>query len=208
VEYLHAGPDFHGTHYLDNVDVGGVTFKDAAAGYSLAYLLALINSSVLRWYFPHVAAPLRVGAWSANKQYLSLMPFLPLDLKNPAERAQHDAVVKLIDHLVWLKTQPSVIESSRDNPIDPDIAAYIEQWVNALVYELYFPAEICAAGLQFFELTESLKLPALDSLPAAADRLERFRKLHKEWSGQGHGLHIALDKLRTLDLVRTIEGQT
>jgi hypothetical protein len=101
-----------------------------------------------------------------------------------------------------------VIESSREHPVDPDIAAYIEQWVNALVYELYFPAEFRAAGLQFFELTESLKLPALDSLPTAAgDRLERFRKLHKEWSGQGHQLRIALDKLRTLDLVRTIEGQ-
>jgi hypothetical protein len=208
VEYLHAGPDFHGTHYLDNVDVGGVTFKDTAASYSLAYLLALINSSVLRWYFPHVAAPFRGGFRSANKQYLSLVPFRPLDLNNPAERAQHDAVVKLIDQLVWLKTQPSVIESSREHPVDPDIAAYIEQWVNALVYELYFPAEFRAAGLQFFELTESLKLPALDSLPTAAgDRLERFRKLHKEWSGQGHQLRIALDKLRTLDLVRTIEGQ-
>lgn len=175
----------------------------------MAYLLALINSSVLRWYFPHVAAPFRGGFRSANKQYLSLVPFLPLDLKNPAERAQHDAVVKLVDQLVWLKTQASVIQSSRQYPVDPDIAAYIEQWVNALVYELYFPAELHAAGLQFFELTESLRLPALDSLPAAAaDRLERFRKWHKEWSGQGHRLRIALDKLRTLDLVRTIEGQT
>ena len=209
VEYLHAGPDFQGAHFLDNVDVGGVTFKDSAANHSLAYLLALINSSVLRWYFPKVAAPLRVGAWSANKQYLSLMPFLPLDTSKSAESAKHNAVVQLVDWLVWLKTQPSIATSTREQPIDPDIAAYIEQWINALVYELYFPAEIQAAGLRFFELTESLKLPALDTLPtAAADRLERFRKLHKEWSGQGHRLRIALDKLRTLDLVRTIEGQT
>jgi hypothetical protein len=48
----------------------------------------------------------------------------------------------------------------------------------------------------------------LDSFPTEPSaRLERFRKLHKEWSAQGHRLRIALDKLRTLDLVRTIEGE-
>jgi len=208
VEYLHSAPDLHGTHFLDNVDVGGVTFKESATHHSLAYLLAILNSPVLRWFFPHVAAPFRGGFRSANKQYLSLVPFRPLDLTKPAELAQHAALTRLVDLLIWLHAQPSVAESTRDNPVDPDIAAYLEQWVNALVYELYFPAELHEAGLHFFELTESLRPPLLDSLPCEPpDRLERFRKLHKEWSAQGHALRITLDKLRSLDLVRTIEGE-
>jgi hypothetical protein len=53
-----------------------------------------------------------------------------------------------------------------------------------------------------------LNPPALASLPVEASvRLERFRKLHKEWIAFGHRLCIALDKLRALDLVRTIKDQ-
>jgi hypothetical protein len=49
VEFLHAAPDFDGTHYLDNVDVGGVTYKESAATrHHLSYLLALLNSRLMR----------------------------------------------------------------------------------------------------------------------------------------------------------------
>lgn len=165
-------------------------------------LLGILNSTVLDFYHHRIASQMRGGWFSYESRFIKNLPIAP---SSPAQQA---VLIRLSEWLLWLHAQPSVAESSREHPVDPDIAAYIEQWVNALVYELYFPAEIRAAGLQFFELTESLKLPALDSLPtAAADRLERFRKLHKEWSGQGHRLRIALEKLRTLDLVRTIEGQ-
>ena len=131
---------------------------------------------------------------------------LPVPVEE-GRKPRNPSVERLVELLSWLQTQPSVAKSTREHPVDPDIAAHLEQWVNALIYELYFPTEIHAASLQFFDLTESLKLPALDSLPTEpAARLERFRKLHKEWSSQGHRLRIALDKLRTLDLVRTIEG--
>jgi type I restriction-modification system DNA methylase subunit len=165
-------------------------------------LLGILNSTVLDFYHHRIASQMRGGWFSYESRFIKNLPIAP---SSPAQQA---VLIRLSEWLLWLHAQPSVAESSREHPVDPDIAAYIEQWVNALVYELYFPAEIQAAGLRFFELTESLKLPAPDSLPtAAADRLERFRKLHKEWSGQGHRLRIALDKLRTLDLVRTIEGQ-
>ncbi|HRY49123.1 MAG TPA: Eco57I restriction-modification methylase domain-containing protein [Candidatus Paceibacterota bacterium] len=207
VEYLHAAPDFHGTHYLDNVDVGGVTFKETAGKYRLGYLLALLNSSVLRWYFPHVAAPFRGGFRSANKQYLSLVPFHQLDMNKPVERLHHDTVVHLVDWLVWLKTQPSVAESTREHPRDPLIAAYFELWLNALVYELFFPAELHAAGLQFFDLTAQHTLPALSAWSEITERLSKIRDRYEQLSAGGHALRVALETLQTLDLVRIIEGK-
>ena len=132
-EYLHAAPDLDGTHFLDNVDVGGVTFKDSAANYSLTYLLALINSSVLRWYFPQVAAPLRVGAWSANKQYLSLMPFRPINFENEAENAAHDAIVSLAEQVLAAKQADPAADTQA-----------LESEIDAHVFRLYAltPAEI------------------------------------------------------------------
>ena len=206
VEYLHAAPDFHGTHFLDNVDVGGVTFKDTAEGYSLAYLLALINSSVLRWYFPHVAAPLRVGAWSANKQYLSLMPFPQLDFNKPTERAQHDSVVRIAEFVVWLHAHKTARENLQETTDVPLIAAFMEQWVNALVYELFFPQELHAAGLHFFDLIQAAHLPSLETL-AEAERLPRLQAIFKTTYAPDHKLRQALYQLGSLDLVRTIEGK-
>ena len=207
VEYLHAGPDFHGTHYLDNVDVGGVTFKDSASGYSLAYLLALLNSAVLRWYFPHVAAPFRGGFRSANKQYLSLVPFPPLDFNKSDERAQHNTIAQVVELVVWLNARIATKENLQETTGAPLIAAFFEQWVNALVYELFFPQELHATDLHFFDLIQALKLKPLDSL-AESERLPELQALFKTSYASDHKLRQALYRLGSLDLVRTIEGKS
>ena len=56
VTKLHAGIDLEGSHYLDNVDVGGVTWKWQHRDFGLKYLAALLNSNVLGWFFPQVSA--------------------------------------------------------------------------------------------------------------------------------------------------------
>jgi adenine-specific DNA-methyltransferase len=175
---------------------------------SADYVLGLLNSPILFWILLRTSNSFRGGWITCTKQYFGELPIRVVSRHDQKERMAHDLVVRLVEWLSWLHEQPSVAKSTREHPVDPDIAAYIEQWLNALVYELYFPAELGAAGLRFFDLTAELNPPALESLPAAVNaRLEQFRNLHKEWSAQGHPLRIALDKLRTLDLVRTIEGE-
>jgi hypothetical protein len=85
------------------------------------------------------------------------------------------------------------------------IASYFEQTVNALVYELFFPEELHAAGLRFFELAAASPAPAKPPSETAA-RLDWHRDQFKKLSAPGHPLRVALDKLQTLDLVRIIEG--
>jgi len=185
----------------------GITMLPACK-LSPMYLLGLLNSSVSEFFLRKISSQFRGGYIALTRQFIEQLPIHDLELSSSDGRKQHDLIAQLVDWLLWLHAQPSVAESDREHPVDPDITAYVEQWVNALVYGLYFPEEIHAASLRFFELTAELNPPALDSLPSEAKaRLERFRKLHKEWSAQGHPLRIALDKLRTLDLVRTIEGE-
>ena len=133
VEYLHAAPDLDGAHFLDNVDVGGVTFKDSATRHSLVYLLALLNSRVVRWFFPQVAAPFRGGFRSANKQYLSLMPFRPINFQNEAENAAHDAIVSLAEQVLAAKQADPAADTQA-----------LESEIDAHVFRLYAltPAEI------------------------------------------------------------------
>lgn len=126
VEYLHAALDFEGSHFLDNVDVGGVTFTESAANHSLAYLLALLNSRLLRWFFPQVSAPFRGGFRSANKQFLSLLPFRPINFADKAERVEHDALVALVDRILKAKREDATVGTSA-----------WEQGIDEHVYRLY-----------------------------------------------------------------------
>ena len=126
VEYLHAAPDFEGKHFLDNVDVGGLTFKHSGSKHDLAYLLALLNSRLLRWFFPNVSAPFRGGFRSANKQFLSVVAFRPIDFGLASERAQHDALVKLVNHILAAKQRDAEADTSA-----------LEREIDQQVYALY-----------------------------------------------------------------------
>ncbi len=126
VEYLHSSADFEGSHFLDNVDVGGLTFKLSASDHGLSYLLALLNSRLLRWFFPQVSAPFRGGFRSANKQFLSLVPFRPMDMSAASERAEHDALVRLVER---------ILSAKRAAP-DADTTA-LEREIDERVYRLY-----------------------------------------------------------------------
>ena len=86
--------------------------------------------------------------------------------------------------------------------------AYYEDILNALVYELYLPDDLHAAGLRFFDLVESAALPRID--PATGDapaKLEPLRTAFETLYAPSHPLRAALQKLRTLDAVRIIEGR-
>ena len=61
VEKLHAAYDYSGNYYLDNVDVGGIHIKSDYSEYNFQYLLGLLNSKLLQWYFPKISAPFRGG---------------------------------------------------------------------------------------------------------------------------------------------------
>ena len=206
MEFLHASIDLNGGHVLDNVDVGGVVWQPQAASHRLEYLAALLNSAVLRWYFPRISAPFRGGYRSANRQFLDLLPIRLLDFASGAERSYHDAIVRVVEWLLWLRCQPTVAESTREHPRDPLIAAYFEQWLNALVYELYFPAELHAAGLHLFTLTAQHTLPEVESVPSG-QRLSSIRELFETLYDINHPLRAALFGLGSLETVRIIEGK-
>ena len=86
------------------------------------------------------------------------------------------------------------------------MVAYWEQILNGLVYELYFPEELHAAGLRLFDLTAAADLPDITQLPEK-DRLSTLRKKFEEVYDIEHPLRAALFSLGNLETVRIIEGK-
>jgi len=137
VEHLYASIDTTANHFLDNVDVGGLTVKDHYADLDIRYLLGLLNSKLLRWLFPFVSAPFRGGWLSANKQFLCQLPIRIIDVDSSAERSRHEKVLELVDGMLQLHAAlGSAKTPDEKNALQRQIDATDKQ-IDQLVYELY-----------------------------------------------------------------------
>ncbi|MCX7044785.1 MAG: Eco57I restriction-modification methylase domain-containing protein [Candidatus Sumerlaeota bacterium] len=137
VEHLHAAYDHDGSHFLDNVDVGGVTFKAAFSNQGLGYLLTLLNSRLMQWYFPQISAPFRGGWWSANRQFLSLLPVRIIDFENVNDAAIHRQLAVLTDSIQKLYCQLASAKSSPQKTVIQRQIDATDAEIDRLVYDLY-----------------------------------------------------------------------
>jgi hypothetical protein len=139
VNRLHAAFDSEGIFYLDNVDVGGVTLKEDYQSQGLYYLMGLVNSKLLAWYFPFVSVPFRGSYYSANRQYIEQLPIRIIDFNNPDEVAKHDRMVTLVKRMIDLKKRHAEADAQKEDRRH-DLARQIKRLdaeIDALVYDLY-----------------------------------------------------------------------
>jgi predicted type IV restriction endonuclease len=137
VDRLYAAYDAEGNHFLDNVDVGGIALTAAYQRQGLVYLLSLLNSRLLRWYFPFVSGTFRGGWLSANRQFLSQLPIRPIDFDDPADAARHARMVELVERMLDLHKRLAAARTPDEKSrLERQIAA-TDKEIDALVYELY-----------------------------------------------------------------------
>ncbi|MDE2775679.1 MAG: Eco57I restriction-modification methylase domain-containing protein [Chloroflexota bacterium] len=136
VERLYMSFDEHGEYYLDNVDVCGVNIKPKFASYDNRFFLGLLNSTLLRWYFPFVSAPFRGNWLSANRQFLSQLPICTIDFDNSDDVQIHNAIVKLVDEMLDLHKQLTGL-TGEGRRINEALIATVDSEIDALVYRLY-----------------------------------------------------------------------
>jgi len=137
VDNLYAVYDIEGNHFLDNVDVGGVTLKSKYQEQGLVYLLGLLNSRLLRWYFPHVSAPFRGGWMSANRQFLSQLPIRVINFSDSTDKAHHDRMTILVEQMLSLHKQLSTAKTPDDKTRIQRQIDTTDHQIDNLVYELY-----------------------------------------------------------------------
>jgi type I restriction-modification system DNA methylase subunit len=137
VESLYAAYDADGSHFLDNVDVGGIILKSKYQNQGFRYILGLLNSKLFRWYFPFVSAPFRGGWLSANRQFLSQLPVRTIDFSDPQDVARHDKMVSLVETMLDLHKQLQEVGTPHEKTRIQNQIDYTDKQIDALVYELY-----------------------------------------------------------------------
>jgi hypothetical protein len=134
---LYATYDIEGNHFLDNVDVGGVTLMPEYSDLGLPYLLGLLNSSLLRWYFPFVSAPFRGGWRSANRQFLSQLPIRANNPDDLHDAIRHRRVIALVEQMLALHKQRASAHTAADREMCQRQIDATDAQIDALVYALY-----------------------------------------------------------------------
>ncbi len=124
--------------YFVNVTTGGYGITTDQAGLSLQYLCALMNSSLLDFYFKQVSTTFHGGYFAANKQYIEQLPIRRIDFSHASDKAKHDKVVTLVKRMLELnkKKHSGKLSPSELKRMERQIAS-TDKEINRLVYELY-----------------------------------------------------------------------
>ena len=125
-------------NYFVNVTTGGFGVVTDPAHGSMKYMTGVFNSALLDWYLRQVTTNFHGGYFAANKQYIEQLPIRPINFSNPADKARHDKMVKLVDRMLELNKQKhsGKLAPSQVERLDREIAS-TDAEIDELVYELY-----------------------------------------------------------------------
>ncbi len=165
------------------------------AGESAAYLLGLLNSILFEGYARRVFVEKQGGWYEVQPEGLEAFP-IPMATTEQQRWCEHLAMA-----LIWLHRPDG---NRAGNAPFALMKAYFEQWLNGLVYELFFPDELHARKLKLFDENARLDPPDLSKLPEG-QKLARLKELFEQAYDTNAPLRAMLFSLRSLEVVRIIE---
>jgi hypothetical protein len=171
-----------------------------AQGQSSTFLLGLLNSAVLDWFLHQFTTSMRGGWFSYEARYIRGLP-IP-----EADAAQKATIEHLVEYLLWLHRLRGPSDAATESKDVTLVAAYFEQLVNALVYELFFPEPLHNAGLQFFRLAEHANIRPLSEVQRGQEFSE-VRAKFEELYASDNRMRQSLFALDSIEEVRIIEGK-
>jgi hypothetical protein len=134
---------------------------------SIRYLLALLNSNVLKYYFSFIGVMTAGGAYTLKHATIQQLPIVVAKNQQP--------IISLVDYILHLKnTNNFPVSATVSNEI---IAFYFEKVIDACVYELYFEDEIKSQQVDVLALIGQAQ-GKVSSLPIE----QQILRLFEEWN--------------------------
>ena len=154
-------------------------------GINLKWILGILNSELMDCYFPMISTDVRGKTRRYIKQYVEILPIAHY-VKGACVPLEN-----LVDYSSLAKPKGLKLET-----------AYFEQLIDALVYELYFPEEMQAAGKDVLhhlgELTTIIEEQSDEEKLAIIQR--EFNRLYDP----RHPVRNIIETLDSVEVVRTI----
>ena len=86
-------------------------------------------------------------------KYFGKIPIRTIDFSNPAEKAQHDKLIALVDNILDLQKRYYEARMERDKEIYARQIQIVDAQIDGLVYDLY---ELTEAEIEVMEERESM----------------------------------------------------
>ena len=150
------------------------------------FLACVLNSSTSWWFLKSTCTDLQGGFIQAHN---SNQAPIPVPSSSSAQRGLLDAIGQTLASGLLMST-----------------TGRFEQLINGLVYELFFPDDLHAAGVRLFDACEREHITRLATLEGAALQTEA-EALAERIFNNSHPIYAMLFDLQALDVVRIIEAR-
>jgi len=114
----------------------------ASVAESPAYVLGLLNSSVLNFYLKQVSTQMRGGFFRYFSQFLEQLPIRKIDFSVPADKARFDRMVALVERILALHRQAAEARTDQEKAVAQRQIEATDRQIDRLVYELYGLSEV------------------------------------------------------------------
>jgi len=151
---------------------------------SLKYLLAILNSSVLEYYFSFIGVMTAGGAYTLKK---ATIEYLPIKLIQQTTEFEI-----LVSYILFVKGISNIL-----------LTSFFEQVIDAAVFELYFPTEIKSAGKEILKHLGELK-PITDEM-SDEEKLAIIQSEFERLYGPNHPVRNHIETLDSVEEVRIIK---
>jgi hypothetical protein len=127
-----------GKALIATYDSGGLYVKDAMlllhndGNYSLKYLLGVINSRLLNYFYREFFVTIDV-----LKNALLNLPIRPINFSDHADKARHDRMVTLVEKMLDLHKRLTAAQDAGERGRLQRLIDSTDRQIDLLVYELY-----------------------------------------------------------------------
>lgn len=102
----------------------------------IRYVLALLNSRLLNWYYQNVLNPEKGEALAQVKRgHIAQLPIARIS--NTADKPKHDEIVKIVDQILGMKRQNIEIKTDKDKAYYDNKYKSLNRQIDELIYKLY-----------------------------------------------------------------------
>jgi hypothetical protein len=103
---------------------------------SIKYILGIVNSKLLNWYYQFIGKPKGNSREYFNKP-LSLIPIRIIDFSNPTEKADHDQMVSLAEQMLNLNKKLNNAKLPQEKNLLQRQIETTDKQIDQSVYKLY-----------------------------------------------------------------------
>jgi hypothetical protein len=178
-------------HYLTS---GG--FFMVSKKYSLKILLAVLNSSLIEYYFKFIGVMTAGGAFTMKKATIEHLPICLPKVHKPFEI--------LVDYILYINS----LEKGQINPHVPNthLVQPFEEVIDAMVMELYFEEDFKKVGIEFIKYAER-DFKAIEHLKTEKEKIEVIHEAYQKLRQKDNEIrnNLKLMDIKLADIVMPIK---